>query len=405
MNKFHNYEKGTTQELLNDDYFLNSELHPTEESRNFWKQAEEENPMLAEEIKIARLFLQQIKNTCQTPELSIEAQDGLWVRIKTTNNKQDTKQRYYLIKVIATAVTAVAASVIITLTYTGEQMTVSDEQQKINYTAMVDSAPQTKDVLLILSDDKKLSFEEKETQVNYQKGGGLSVNSKKVDVTENNQQAEAYNQLIVPAGKHSSLTFADGTQLWVNSGSRVIYPVNFAKDKREIFVEGEVYLNVAHIENRPFIVKTNRINVEVTGTQFNVSDYKSDADCQVVLVKGGVKVNLDNQKKSILSPNQMFHYNNLTKKSETINVNDINHYISWKDGYYLFYQDKLTTVLEKIARYYGVEIEWNEDINELSCSGKLDLKDNLDKVFEAIKKAAPIQIEKGKEIIKISIKS
>ncbi|MFQ9021069.1 MAG: FecR domain-containing protein [Parabacteroides merdae] len=63
---------------------------------------------------------------------------------------------------------------------------------------------------------------------------------------------------IVPVGRRSSITFADGTRLWVNSGPKVVYPVKFAKEKREIFAEGEIYLHVSRDEQKPFIVKTHQ---------------------------------------------------------------------------------------------------------------------------------------------------
>ena len=70
----------------------------------------------------------------------------------------------------------------------------------------------------------------------------------------------SYNQLFVPLGKNSSITFADGTKVWVNAGTRLVYPTTFVKNQREIYVEGEVYLEVAPDKNRPFIVRTDNGN-------------------------------------------------------------------------------------------------------------------------------------------------
>ena len=89
----------------------------------------------------------------------------------------------------------------------------------------------------------------------------------------------------------SSLTFSDGTKIWVNSGSKVIYPVSFEKKKREIYVEGEVYLDVTHDTSWPFVVRTQQVDVKVLGTSFNVSAYKDDSNMQVTLVEGKVEVN------------------------------------------------------------------------------------------------------------------
>ena len=88
---------------------------------------------------------------------------------------------------------------------------------------------------------------------------------------------------IVPVGRRSSITFADGTRLWVNSGSKVVYPVKFAKEKREIFVEGEIYLHVSRDEQKPFIVKTHQMDIKVLGTQFNVTAYENEANMQMCI--------------------------------------------------------------------------------------------------------------------------
>ena len=102
------------------------------------------------------------------------------------------------------------------------------------------------------------------------------------------------------------MTFADGSKVWVNAGTRVIYPVEFEKDKREIYVDGEIYIEVARDENRPFYVRTKDMNVRVLGTKFNVTAYESEAIRSVVLAQGCVQVETARTPKAILAPNQMF---------------------------------------------------------------------------------------------------
>lgn len=78
--------------------------------------------------------------------------------------------------------------------------------------------------------------------------------------------------MVIPRGKRSVLTFSDGSKVWVNAGTRVIYPTEFEKDKREIYVDGEIYIEVARDEERPFYVRTKDMNVRVLGTKFNVTN-------------------------------------------------------------------------------------------------------------------------------------
>lgn len=183
----------------------------------------------------------------------------------------------------------------------------------------------------------------------------------------------------------------------------MIYPAKFTDHSREIFVEGEVFLDIVHDEKKPFIVKTRRMEVTDLGTQFNVSAYDNESNCLVVLVKGKVEVQTKRKRKSTLSPNQLFLYDNASDKNTILNVNTQD-YVAWKDGYYQFSQQKLDVVLEKLCKYYGVKIQWDDKVGELTCSGKLDLKEEMDKVFHVLQEAAPIEVEQTDGYINIIVK-
>ena len=139
------------------------------------------------------------------------------------------------------------------------------------------------------------------------------------------------------------------------------------------------------------------------GTQFNVSAYENESSSDVVLVEGKVEIKAKGLKKSTLNPNQLFLYDNQSNKSSVSNV-DTKDYVAWKDGYYQFNQQRLNIVLKKLCKYYGIKMNWDEKVNELTCSGKLDLKEDLDEVFNALQKAAPIEIIKNDEYINIIVK-
>lgn len=404
MNK--DYAKYKVDQLLNDDYFLESELHPTEKDQQFWQQLQQENNSLAEEIEAARFFLRNIKKISETPFLDAGGQKELWKRIQAANKQYDTrKKRISFLKITA----SIAASLLLLLAY-GWYIQY-DQKPAIDYEAMIESIPHTDDpsenVQLILSKKKKISIEGKETQVEYKEEGNISVNSQEVDIEkekkEEKEETQSFNQLIVPIGKRSSITFTDGSKIWVNSGSKVIYPAKFTDHSREIFVEGEVFLDIVHDEKKPFIVKTRRMEVTDLGTQFNVSAYDNESNCLVVLVKGKVEVQTKRKRKSTLSPNQLFLYDNASDKNTILNVNTQD-YVAWKDGYYQFSQQKLDVVLEKLCKYYGVKIQWDDKVGELTCSGKLDLKEEMDKVFHVLQEAAPIEVEQTDGYINIIVK-
>ena len=397
------YSIYTSDKLLNDTFFLDSELNPTDESKAFWDELETRDERLAEEIRVARKFLHTMKRNANIPALDRESSEELWMHISQENKRYDNKH-WSMIRRTA----GIAASICLLASITW--FVLMEEKPQTDYMAILETVDtpaevSSENVQLILSNNKKIAIEGKNTQVEYQEEGQVNINSEeKVNLSgDNNTKEESFNQLIVPQGKRSTITFNDGTKVWVNAGSRIIYPVNFDKNRREIFAEGEIYLDVVPDSKRPFIVKTRQMDIKVLGTRFNVSAYEDEAELQVVLVSGKVEVKMQGEKENILTPSQMFSYNNLTHKAEVSTI-DVNDFIAWKDGYYQFYQQRLSVVFNKLTKYYGVSFSLDEGLKEMSCSGKLDLKENIGEVLLSLQKAAPIEINKTSEIYQIKVK-
>lgn len=192
---------------------------------------------------------------------------------------------------------------------------------------------------------------------------------------------DEYVQLTVPNGKRTSINFNDGTVAWVNSGSKLIYPKSFKQNKREIYIDGEVFLQVAKEKNRPFIVRSKDLNVTVLGTRFNISAYSNDKVNSVVLVDGLVVVSSGKQK-SRISPNQGFFHE---EGQVSIKEVDVYKYICWKEGVIKLENETLEAIFKKIGRYYNVMIEAgksNLDMNKEIYKGKLDLNDSLQIVLD-----------------------
>ena len=397
------YTKYTADQLLNEDFFLLSESHPTKENQFFWQNLMTKNKSLAAEIETARLFLNAIRANIDKTLLPDNENKILWQQIEQKNQWTDKKKRQ---KKLLLSVAGIAASICILLSL-GKYISYQPNKQETNYLAIIEAIPEpdssSQKVQLVLANNEKLTIDGEESQLEYKPGGTINVNSQKVEQTDREEQKTTFNQLIVPVGKRSTITFSDGTKIWVNSDSKVIYPVTFSKEKREIFVEGEIYLEVSKDEKRPFFVKTRQMDIKVLGTQFNVTAYENEKDMQVVLVCGKVEVKSGNKHKDILSPNEMFRYDKEINKG-TISHVDINDHVAWKDGYYQFKQQSLKVILKKLSRYYGVQLYCGEEASTVSCSGKLDLKENLEDVLISLKKAMPIEIEKKHESIEIKVK-
>ena len=214
-----------------------------------------------------------------------------------------------------------------------------------------------------------------------------------------------YNQLIVPHGKTTRVTLSDGSAIWANSGTKLVYPAVFASDRREIYVEGEIYLEVARNEKHPFVVKTDMMEVNVLGTSFNVSAYKNDKQQFVALATGSVAVKVANKKNTTtIKPNQLYTLEKSTFATR-IEDADIYEYNCWKDGFLIFHNESLADVLKKIERYYNVVLTFDPaEISKVTVSGKLDLKSDIRETFRIISITAPIEYDKEGDVIKISVK-
>lgn len=283
---------------------------------------------------------------------------------------------------------------------------VEDEKAKMEQSLLANTGDEEiKEVTLVVSDKKKIEIANN-AQVAYTQGGQVQVNSSKVDeapvVEEAVEETEEYNQIIVPKGRRSMIVLADNSRIWINSGSKVIYPRTFKGKKRQIFVEGEAYLKVAHNKEKPFIVSTSAFEVEVLGTSFNIASRKGSNRADVVLVEGSVDVK-DHQERHIkMQPNERVELNEAgIAKKEKVNALD---YIHWVDGVWVLNGKPLKEVLRYLTEYYGRPITCQPSIADIPFFGKLYLNEELDAVLEAIKQTLAPEFTSRKDAVYIDEK-
>lgn len=205
-----------------------------------------------------------------------------------------------------------------------------------------------------------------------------------------------YNQLLVPNGKRSFLTLADGSRVWVNSGSRIAYPFVFGKN-REIYLMGEAYLEVARDASSPFIVHTDQCSIEVLGTVFNVSAYPSQSSSSVVLVEGSVNVKSQDDSSVTLSPGELVNVSEGTL-SEVESV-DVEPHISWVHNILMCKKESLTTVFDKLQTCYGKKIVLGPGLSLITVTGKLYLKDDFYDVLKSISYSVPLTYEEAGNVV------
>lgn len=393
------FEQHNIDSLIRDQNFFEWVLRPTEELDKFWTNYVQQNPSVSPQIDEARIFINGLVKI--EKELSDVEVENLWNSIDDTLFSQNKK-------IFSFPRWVAAASIVFVLGISGVVIHeyLNRHMPDIDYSAVVRLEPSDNDITLFLSDSKKEIFSSNKVDLSYNKNGVILNGAGKVLGSDDNSkptEKEKLNQLVVPFGKHSNITLSDGTKIWLNSGSRAIYPVVFTKKYREIYVEGEAYLEVAHNTAQPFYVKTNKVKVKVLGTKFNICDYPNDKYSSVVLVEGKVQASIGKEV-VVLKPNQLL---SLEKLSGDINLKNANvlEYISWKDGWLYCNKEKLENITAKLSRVYNIKFEFTDpEINTLTLSGKLDLKTDCAEVMKSIALTAPVKYEIDNGIVKLSMK-
>jgi len=168
-----------------------------------------------------------------------------------------------------------------------------------------------------------------------------------------------YNEIYIPNGKIFKLELSDGTTVWLNAGTRFKFPQNFTQqtNNRTVYLDGEAYFDVTKNKDKPFIVHTKDINVEVLGTQFNVSSYANEAAVSTTLVEGSVNVfsNTSQETKMQLRPNFQAKYSKVDRHLSKVEVNT-EIYTSWINNKLIINNLKFHEILKKLERKYDISI-------------------------------------------------
>jgi hypothetical protein len=379
------YTTYKAEDFLQDDCFIHSMKYPAPESKAFWAERIKEGSVSQEEFDFAGFYISSV--TSGKSRMSEAELNHLFKRIEADTTKRLQKRRrtfYY----------GVAASIVMLLSVSLWFLYSENDEDAIMCAVAQHPKIDSEHIELILSDNERIAIEEDDASIDYGQRGTIKINEKPLDKTPDNgkkKKETEFNRLNVPFGKRSSLTLEDGTRVWINAGTRIIYPATFDRDKREIYVDGEIYMNVAKETDRPFHVRTSDMQITVLGTSFNITAYESDETSAVVLVNGSVQVKSKGDRRAyLLKPNDM-----LAMENDRINIKQVKAqtFISWVNGMYICDYERLESILLRLSRYYNVKISVDDDAAELLCSGKLDLKDDIADVMNVLASTAPVVYE------------
>ncbi|MEO9571348.1 MAG: FecR domain-containing protein [Polaribacter sp.] len=256
---------------------------------------------------------------------------------------------------------------------------------------------------IVVGTDKAILTLEDGTTVALEKGKNykskiINSNGEKITYTsETNTFSKevAYNYLTVPRGGQFFIELEDGTKVWLNSESKLKYPVNFYDNQtRKVeLVYGEAYFDVSPSTNHKgssFIVNTEMQNVTVLGTEFNIKAYKDELETQTTLIEGSIVVaNAINGR--IIKPGQQSKISTTNNKFEVSEV-DVDDVIAWRDGMFSFTNKPLDEIMVVLSRWYNVDITIPDaEIQKIKFNGMLSKKKSLINVIEEVKTAIDIE--------------
>ena len=188
----------------------------------------------------------------------------------------------------------------------------------------------------------------------------------------------------------------DGSNVWLNAESSLTYPTTFfSLNKREVDLKGEAYFEVAHDSSKPFIVHTATSpeglnqDIEVLGTHFNINSYENEDLVKTTLLEGAVRIKTQGTHID-LKPKQQ---SRVGKNGLSVVTADTEEAVAWKNGYFMFDDEGLESIMRKIARWYNVEVEFKKVNKEQVFSGTVSKFSDVAKVLNKLELTGGVHFE------------
>jgi len=374
-------------------------FNPTTELDLYWDNYFEKHPKEAPHLLKLKSKLRNIRLVNEN--LSEEEKIKLAYEISRKLDREDIKTKFRnqivnLMKYAAVAVLFFSIGAIVVYMN-------AKKDNLAEYISKMESPLSVKSPVLILPEGQSVALNNGESTLDYRNPGEIILNKDSVIKTIGSSKI---SQLVMPYGSSSKIVLSDSSVVWLNAGSSLIYPSNFTGKIREVVLFGEAYFIVKSDKDKPFIVQTSALEIRALGTEFNVSAYPEDNVIQTVLKEGSVAIRrinaANNEKEIILSPNQLALFDKSTKHS-TITLVNTDFYTLWTDGLLSFENRDLNRVIKSLERYYNINIQFeNPLIGMVKISGKLDLNQNREEVFEYVSKVSDTKFEQvGEKYFKI----
>ncbi|QDO95491.1 DUF4974 domain-containing protein [Formosa sediminum] len=279
-----------------------------------------------------------------------------------------------------------AAAVLVLMFSLSYYLINNKEQAEVKHSVVETGTPGFNKAILTLEDGSNIVLE-KGQPYNAAK---VTSNGEQIIYDKKDENHILYNYLTVPRGGRFEVELADGTRVWLNSDSKLKYPVSFKSGTtREVeLVYGEAYFDVSSSKNHngaSFKVRSKLQEVEVLGTEFNLKAYKDDISVYTTLVEGEVSVK-NEAFKEVLDPG---YQSVVVGEREVIDVRTVNVYneIAWKEGIFSFRDKPLKEIMKSLSRWYDVDILIkNKELEDIRFNGVLSKTMTLEEILIPIKR-------------------
>ncbi|HMI01264.1 MAG TPA: FecR domain-containing protein [Pedobacter sp.] len=252
--------------------------------------------------------------------------------------------------------------------------------------------PGSNKAVLILANGKKVILADantgeiaKQTGVSITKAANGQLVYTAIPSLESDVEGKAnetqFNTIQTPAGGQYQVNLPDGTKVWLNASSSLKFPARFASTERRVELTGEGYFEVAKDKRKPFKVTTAQQEIMVFGTHFNVNAYTDEHTTKTTLLEGSVKVTADDNHSLFLKPGDQAV---LRGNSIELRLVDVAAVIDWKNGLFVFDNDKIEAIMRRISRWYNVDIVYRGKVSEERFMGTISRYQDIKEVLNML---------------------
>jgi len=354
-------------------------------------------------------FQKKPKTLEATDELGENIFGKIQENISAVEENQYNPSFYYLKSI---SIAALILLFISTGLYFYSNREISEPEQFTEIDVRNDILPGYNKAILTLADGSKISLDDAANGLLASQGniaitktenGQIVYEKNNVDKSKFISHRSAINTIQTPKGGKYQIRLPDGSKVWLNSASTLIYPTTFAGNERKVQLKGEAYFEIAPNKNVPFRVESDNQIVEVLGTHFNINSYDDEDYVKTTLLEGSVKVILSSNpneisKTKLLKPGEQ----SLTKSSQSgirIENADTEKAVAWKNGYFKFRNTPIKEIMREIERWYDVELVYEGKIPSDEFTGFISNDVKISAVLKIMEESGGVKFSvKGKKL-------